>query len=36
MSQASAVVKIKTRFMFNSFFPKILPIMRSCGKIWYS
>jgi len=23
-----------TRFMFSSFFPKIVPFMRSCGKIW--
>jgi hypothetical protein len=25
-----------THFMFNSFFPKIVPFMRQCGKIWYS
>ena len=26
----------KTHFMFNNFFPKIVPFMRYCGKILYS
>ena len=26
--------KIKTHFMFNNFFPKIIPFTRLCGKIW--
>jgi len=26
--------KIKTHFMFNTFFPKIVPLMRYCLKIW--
>jgi hypothetical protein len=25
-----------TYFMFNYFFPKIVPLTRQCGKIWYS
>ena len=25
-----------TCFMFNNFFPKIVPCMRLCGKLWYS
>ena len=24
------------RFMFNNFFPKIVPFLRQCGKIWWS
>jgi hypothetical protein len=30
------VEKIKTHFMLNNLFPKIMPFMRWCGKIWYS
>jgi hypothetical protein len=26
----------EAHFMFNNFFPKIVPFMRQCGKIWYS
>jgi hypothetical protein len=28
--------KTKTRFVFNNMFPKIVPFMRLCGKIWWS
>jgi len=33
MSQTKFVEKIKPHFMFNIFFPKIVPFMRKCGKI---
>jgi len=35
MLQAKIVKKIKTHFMFNHFFfSKIVPFIRSRGKIW--
>ena len=32
MFRTKCVEKIKTHFVFNNFFPKILPVIRNCGK----
>ena len=31
--QTKIVEKIKIHFIFNNYFPKIVPFMRKCGKI---
>jgi len=36
MFQTKVVDKIKTHFMFNNFYPKFVPSMRLCGKMWYN
>jgi len=33
MFQTKVVGKIKTHFMYSNVSPKIMPLMRSCGKI---
>jgi len=34
MFQTKVVRKIKTHFIFNNVFPKIVSFTRKCGKIW--
>ena len=31
--QTKVVEKIETHFVFNNFSPKVVPLMRQCGKI---
>jgi len=36
MFQTKVVGKVKTHFIYSNFSPKIMPLVRLCGKTWWS